>query len=62
MPHDHSHCRDEAHAHDHDHSHDAPPDSAAAGDQSSLFGKIDRDNVVAANAVDGEEMGRKVIK
>lgn len=61
MPHE--HCHDEAHDHDHaGHSHTPPPDSAAAGEQFSLFGKIDRDHVVALNAVDGEQTGREVIK
>ncbi len=59
----HDHCSDEAHSHDHaGHSHTPFPDSAAAGDQFSLFGKIDRNNVVALNAVDGEQAGRAVIK
>lgn len=62
-PMSHEHCSDEAHPHDHaGHSHTPPPDSAAAGDQFSLYAKIDRDNVVALNAVGGEQAGRAVIK
>ncbi|KAJ9096651.1 hypothetical protein QFC20_006367 [Naganishia adeliensis] len=44
------------------HSHSPPPDSSAAGDQSSLFSIIDREHVVALNAQGGEESGKNVIK
>jgi hypothetical protein len=64
MSHHHSGaCGSEAHSHDsHDHSHSPPPDSSAAGDQSSLFSIIDREHVVALNAQGGEESGKNVIK
>ncbi|KAJ9097195.1 hypothetical protein QFC21_004864 [Naganishia friedmannii] len=56
-------CGSEAHSHDsHDHSHSPPPDSAAAGDQNSLFEVIDREHVTALNAQGGEESGKNVIK
>ncbi|KAJ7243711.1 galactose-binding domain-like protein [Mycena rebaudengoi] len=41
-------CHDEHHGHDHDdHDHDAPD----AGPRDNLFSQIDRDNVVALNAL-----------
>ncbi|KAJ8488115.1 hypothetical protein ONZ45_g14073 [Pleurotus djamor] len=46
MPHEHHHgCGHESHDHDHDHDHDQND----LGPQDSLFGQIDRDNLVALN-------------
>jgi hypothetical protein len=64
----HGSCSNEAHAHDHghghghgdhDHEHDLP---TSAGPHDSLYGEIDRDNVVALNATGGGDTGRNVIK
>lgn len=41
------------------HDHDVP---LGAGPRDSLYGQIDRDNVVAMNAAGGAESGRNVIK
>lgn len=53
--HDHSSCS-------HDHSGDLPSSSTLSGDKHSLYAYIDRDHVVALNALGGGEMGKRVVK
>lgn len=44
-------CGHEAHAHDHDHDHGHDHDNAQLGHKDNLFNYIDRQNMVALNAV-----------